>query len=40
MLVNDHKIQDKEVRKCISFYVVNITQRVPFQFFFFKNKHD
>jgi len=36
MHVNDHKIQDMGVRKCIYLYhfmeLINITRRVPFQF--------
>jgi len=40
--VNDQKIQDMGVRKCIYHYMllINITQRVPFQFFSSKNQHD
>jgi len=45
MDVNDHKIQDMGVRKCRYFYHfmyfnINITWRVPFQFFSSKNHHD
>jgi len=43
MHVNDHKIQDIEVRKCIYLYhfmlFMNITRRVQF-FFSSKNQHD
>jgi len=38
MHVNDLKIQDMGVRKCI--YLINITRRVPFQFYSSINQHD
>jgi len=40
MHVNDHKIQDMGVRKYNFMLLINITRRVPFQFFSSKNQHD